>query len=135
MKVLLLGLTGNVGSRLLPSLVAHNHQVVAFIRSPTKISKEAKLSIDTIVVGSASDSDAIKKAILDHGCDAVVNAAGVAAMTGFTSQGEFPAIFAAVVKATSEASKERGGAPIRCWLLSGFAMLDGPKNPYLLTDL
>jgi nucleoside-diphosphate-sugar epimerase len=134
MKVLLLGLTGNVGSRLLPSLLAHHHQVVAFVRSPAKISSEAQFKLDKIVVGSASDSDAIKKAILENECDAVVNAAGVAAVTGFTAQGEFPAIFAAVVKATSEASKERGGKPIRCWLLSGFAMLDGPKKPYLLTD-
>jgi hypothetical protein len=63
-----------------------------------------------------------------------VNAAGVAAMTGFTSQGEFTAIFAAVVKAASEAGKERG-EPIRCWLMSGFGMLDGPKKGCLLTDL
>jgi nucleoside-diphosphate-sugar epimerase len=133
MKVLLLVVTGNVGSRLLPALLAHNHQVVAYVRSPTKISLEAKSKLDSIVVGSATDSNAIKHAILSHKCTAVVSAAGVAAMTGFSSPGEFPAIFAAVVQATLETGRERG-APIRCWLMSGFGILDSPKMPYLLVD-
>jgi len=134
MKVLLLGVTGNVGSRLLPALLAHKHQVVAYVRTPAKISPEATSKLDSIVVGSASDSAAIKAAILTHNCDAVVNAAGLAPMTGFRSHGELPAIFAAVVQAAREAGQERGGAPIRCWLMSGFGMLDSPKKPYLLYD-
>ncbi|MCJ1396532.1 hypothetical protein MMC18_009423 [Xylographa bjoerkii] len=129
MKVLLLGVTGNVGSRMLPALLAHKHQVVVYVRTPAKISSEATSKLDSIVVGSASDSAAIKAAILSHNCDAVVNAAGLAAMTGWTSQGEFPAIFAAVVQAALEAGRERGSAPIRCWLMSGFGMLDSPKKP------
>lgn len=134
MKVLLLGVTGRVGSRLLPALLAHKHQVVAYVRNPAKISPEATPKLDSIVVGSASDSAAIKAAILSHNCDAVVNAAGLAAMTSLTSQGEFPAIFAAVVKATLEAGRERGSGPIRCWFMSGFGILDSPKKPYLLLD-
>ncbi|TVY39954.1 hypothetical protein LOCC1_G004435 [Lachnellula occidentalis] len=134
MKVLLLGVTGNVGSRMLPALLAHKHQVVGYVRTPAKISPEARSKMDSIVVGSASDSAAIKAAILSHNCDAVVNAAGLAAMTGWTSQGEFPAIFAAVVQAALEAGRERGGAPIRCWLMSGFGAMDSPKKPYLLID-
>ena len=134
MKVLLLGVTGNVGSRLLPALLAHKHQVVAFVRTPAKISPEDTSKLDAIVVGSASDSAAIKAAILSHNCDAVVNSAGVAAVTGLTSQGEFPAIFAAVVQAALEAGRERGSAPIRCWLMSGFSALDSLKKPNLLVD-
>jgi nucleoside-diphosphate-sugar epimerase len=134
MRVLLLGVTGNVGSRMLPALLAHKHQVVAFVRTPAKISPEARSKLDYIVVGSASDSAAIKAAILSHNCDAVVNAAGLASMTGLTPQGEFPAIFAAVVQAVLEAGRERGSAPIRCWLMSGFCIMDSPKKPYLLLD-
>jgi nucleoside-diphosphate-sugar epimerase len=133
MKVLLLGVTGNVGSRLLPPLLAHQHQVVAYVRAPAKISSEAKSMVASIVVGSASNSAAIKAAVLSHNCDAVVNAAGVAAMTSWTAQGEFPAIFAAVVQAVLEAGRERG-TPIRCWLMSGFSALDSPRKPYLLVD-
>ena len=134
MKVLLLGVTGRVGSRMLPALLAHKHQVVAYVRTPSKISPEAASKFDSIVAGSASDSVAIKAAILSHNCDAVVNAAGLAAMTGWTSQGEFPAIFAAVVQAVVEAGQERGGPPIRCWLMSGWGIMDSPKKPYMLLD-
>ena len=134
MKVLLLGITGNVGSRMLPALLAHKHQVVAYVRSPIKISSEAMSNLDSIVVGSASDSTAIKAAILSHNCDAVVNAAGVAVLTRWTSQGEFPAIFAAVVRAALEAGQERGTAPVRCWFMSGFSTLDSLERPYLLVD-
>ncbi|EEA22902.1 hypothetical protein TMatcc_001766 [Talaromyces marneffei ATCC 18224] len=134
MKVLLLGVTGNVGSRLLPALIAHNHTVVAFVRSPSKLSTETKSKLDSTVIGSATDSAAIKAAILNNNCDAVVNASGIAAPTSFHSAGEFPAIFAAVVKATAEAGRERGKAPIRCWLMSGFGVLEAPKKPHLLID-
>ncbi|EED15156.1 hypothetical protein TSTA_046100 [Talaromyces stipitatus ATCC 10500] len=133
MKVLLLGVTGNVGSRLLPALIAHKHQIVGYVRSPNKLSAQVKSNLDSIVVGSATDSAAIKAAILIHNCDAVVNAAGVAAKTPFHSAGDFPAIFAAVVKAATEAGRERK-APIRCWLMSGFGILDHPKKPHLFVD-
>lgn len=134
MKVLLLGVTGNVGSRLLPALVAHHHQVVAFVRNPAKLSAAATAALDAVVVGSATDSAAIKAAILTHNCDAVFNGAGLASMTSWTAQGELPAIFDAVVKAALEAGRERGGAPVRCWLMSGFGALDSPKKPHLIVD-
>ncbi|CAG8957217.1 hypothetical protein HYFRA_00009419 [Hymenoscyphus fraxineus] len=134
MKVLLLGVTGNVGSRMLPALLARNHRVVAYVRTPSKIPSEAKSKLDAIITGSATDSEAIKAAIISHNCDAVVNAAGVAAITRFHSQGDFSTIFAAVVKAAREAGRERGGAPIRCWLMSGFGILDSPKKPYTMAD-
>jgi uncharacterized protein YbjT (DUF2867 family) len=133
MKVLLLGVTGNVGSRMLPALLAHKHQVVAYVRTPAKVSPEAKSKLESVVTGSASDSAAIKAAILSNNCDAVVNAAGLAAMTGWGSQGEFPAIFAAVVQAAVEAGRDRG-SPLRCWLMSGFGILDSLKKPNLLVD-
>lgn len=134
MKVLLLGITGHVGSQMLPALLSHNHSVVGYVRTPAKISPEATSKLDSIVVGSASDSGAIKAAILSHNWVAVINAAGLAATTGLTSQGEFPAIFAAVVQATLEAGRERGTGPIRCWLMSGFGILDSPKQGYMLLD-
>lgn len=134
MKVLLLGVTGNVGSRMLPALLAHKHQVVAYVRTPAKISPEATSKLDAVVVGSASDSAAIKAAILSHNCDAVVNAAGLASVTPFTSEGEFPAIFGSVVRAALEAGRERGGPPVRCWLMSGQGVMDSLKTPFLLVD-
>ncbi len=132
MRVLLSGATGNVGSRLLPSLVAHGHEVIVYVRNPSKLPSEAAACAKAVVKGSGTDSDSIKAAILSNNCDAVINAAGLAPVLG--KSGELPAIFAAVVKAALEAHEQRGGAPIRCWLLSGFGILDSPKKGYMMMD-
>jgi hypothetical protein len=87
-----------------------------------------------VVEGSGTDSAGIKAAILQENCDAVINAAGLAAMTSWNKPSQFPEIFAAVVKAAVEAGKEREGPPLRCWFMSSFALLDSPKMPYLLLD-
>ena len=123
---------GNVGSRLIPALHAHNHQVDLYVRTPSKLPQEARSLASTITAGSGTDSDAIKAAILDNNCDAVINAAGIANMFSSTG-GEFPAIFAAVVKAVTEAGQERG-KPLRAWFLSGWSLLDSPKPPHLIMD-
>ena len=132
MRVLLLGATGNVGSRLLPALVAHKHNVVVYVRNPTKLTDTAVSCATAVVSGSATDDASIKSAILSHDCDAVMNAAGLAPVLG--QSGELPAIFAAVVKAAIEAGDERGGVPIRCWLLSGFGILQSPRDGYMMLD-
>lgn len=132
MRVLLLGATGNVGSRLLPALKAHGHQVVLFVRSPTKLSKEASARAAAVVQGSATDRDAIKTAIISNDCDAVINAAGLAPMLG--RSGDLPTIFAAVMQATIEAG-ERRGRPLRCWFMSGFGIMDAPsKKKHMMID-
>jgi uncharacterized protein YbjT (DUF2867 family) len=134
MKVLLLGATGNVGSRLIPALIAHNHQVVVYVRSASKLPSTATAHLTAVVEGDGTDRDAIKAAILKENCGAVINAAGLAAMTRWHAPSQLPKIFAAVAKAAVEAGKERGGPPLRCWFLSWFNLLDGPKEPHLLAD-
>jgi len=132
MRVLLTGATGNVGSRLLPSLVAHNHEVILYLRSPSKLSAEAKSCAKAIITGSGTDSDSIKAALLSHNCDAMVNAAGLAPMFG--TKGELPAIFAAAMKAAIDAGKERGGKPIRMWFMAGQGIMESPQKPHLMAD-
>lgn len=133
MRVLLLGATGNVGSRLLPALIAHKHEVVLYLRNPAKLSVEATSRALAVESGSATDSDKIKNAILTHSCDAVINAAGLAPALGKSV--ELPVIFAAVMDAALAARKERGGAPVRIWLLSGQGIMDHPKKGKMLMDL
>ncbi|KAK3645383.1 hypothetical protein LTR56_009110 [Elasticomyces elasticus] len=132
MRVLLLGATGNVGSRLLPSLIAHGHEVIVFVRNTSKLPTEATSCATAIVSGSATDSDRIKETILSNHCDAIINAAGVAPMLG--QKGELPAIFKAVSRAAVEARRERGGPALRCWFLSGFGIMESPKKPHMLID-
>jgi len=124
MRVLLTGATGNVGSRLLPSLIAHKHQVILYVRNPSKLSADATSRAEAIETGSGTDSEKIKNAILTYKCDAVMNAAGLAPMFGKSE--ELLKIFAAVMDAALAAGKQRGGAPVRVWLLSGQSLMDHP---------
>ena len=129
MKVLLLGSTGNVGSRILSALLAHSHTPVLYVRNASKLPQQVLTSLpsSSIVTGDASDRNAIAKAIQEHDCEAVISAAGLAGMFSRTEQ--FPKIFRAVVEAAATVGKSRG-RPIRCWMLGGFGMLDipGSKN-------
>jgi nucleoside-diphosphate-sugar epimerase len=90
MKVLLLGATGNVGSRLIPALIAHKHQVVVYVRSASKLPATATTQLTAVVEGDGTDSDAIKAAILKENCGAVINAAGLAAMTRWHAPSQLP---------------------------------------------
>lgn len=140
MKVLLLGITGNVGSRLAPALIAHGHSVVAYVRhaSRSKINPVLAAQLTAVVEGEGTDSEAIKNAVLDHSCYAAVNCAGVAALSSWNKPSELPAIFAAVTKGVVDARRSRGKSslPIRVWMLSGMGILDYPANPKkLIVDL
>lgn len=134
MKVLLLGATGNVGSRALPALIKHGHTVTAYVRSPSKLAPEQRAVLANVVVGSVMDKSALKDAILAENCDAVFHAAGVAQMFGRSKTGEYNKMFATVVAAIVEARHERRGPAIRAWLMSGFTVLDSAIPTRLIGD-
>ncbi|WVF72554.1 hypothetical protein IAT40_007371 [Kwoniella sp. CBS 6097] len=133
MKVLLLGSTGNVGSRLLSALLLHGHTPILYLRSTGNLPSRILASIpeDHIVLGSATDVGSIRDAIEKHDCDAVINAAGVASM--FSKTKTFPAIFKAVATAAAEAGEARGN-PIRAWFMSGWGLLDSPGTGSMIYD-
>lgn len=135
MKVLLIGATGNLGLRLVPALLKHDHVVVAYIRSPQKI--ESLLSADIyeqldIVQGDAIDSDKIAKTIDEKDCDGIVNTAGLAAMAPW-SHTDLPEIFSAVLDGVQQASLKLGKRKIlRLWMLGGFGVLNLPGTEHML---
>lgn len=130
MKVLVFGVTGHLGSRLLPALLAHKHQVIAFVRNEKKLKEMVDSSIVsqiTIATGNATDSKAIKKALVEHQCDALINSAGQAAIFPWQAP-RMQEIIQAVTAAAVDASKELKH-PIRGWFLGGLGALDFPgKN-------
>jgi nucleoside-diphosphate-sugar epimerase len=135
MRVLLLGATGNLGSRLVPALLTHNHQVVAYVRSASKLESLLPVTVYeqiTVVQGDATDSQAIKKAIADNKCEAVVTAAGVAAVAPW-AHGDLPVIFSAVLRAVHEIGTERG-RPLRVWFLGGQSVLYYPGTQSMLSN-
>ena len=129
MKVLLLGPTGNLGSRLLPALLSHGHTVIVFVRSESKLRSlvpSSVLSSTTIVTGDATDTAAIRDALVTHKCNALVNAAGLAAVFPWQAP-KMQGIVRAVVTAGVEASKTlRWG--IRVWVLGGLGAMDYPDG-------
>ncbi|ORY15639.1 hypothetical protein BCR34DRAFT_477749 [Clohesyomyces aquaticus] len=135
MKVLLVGATGNLGIRLVPALLTHGHSVVAFVRSSEKLESLLPQSVYrqvAVVEGNATDSAAIKKAILDTSCDAVVNTAGLAALPPW-GKSDLPNIFRAVLDGVSEAGTERE-RPLRAWFLGGLGVLHFPGSESMLSN-
>jgi nucleoside-diphosphate-sugar epimerase len=134
MKVLLLGTTGNLGSRLVPALLTHNHRVVAFVRSSHKLKSLLPPLVYqqiTVVEGDATSPDAVKRAILDHDCDAVVSAAGVAALPPW-GKSDLPKIFRAILEGVQEAGVERRNR-LRVWFMGGLGLLLYPGTNTMLS--
>lgn len=130
MKVLLLGATGTLGSRCVPALLAHKHEVVVFVRSETKLRgmfPDSVLSAITVVTGDASDADVIENALVKNRCEGLLNSAGLAAVFPWQTP-RMQEIVNAVAIAGVEASKKLG-YPIRAWLLGGMGILDVPGSP------
>ncbi|KAK7179914.1 hypothetical protein DPSP01_004177 [Paraphaeosphaeria sporulosa] len=135
MKVLLIGATGNVGLRLVSALLTHGHNVVAHVRSAQKLESLLPESVYrqlSVIEGSAFDANSIKIAILDNNCDAVVNSAGLAAVTPW-GKSDLPRIVAAVVEGARQAGAERK-KPLRVWFLGGMGALQFPEANALLSD-
>ena len=129
MKVLLLGATGSLGSRILPALLAHNHQVVVYVRNESKLRDlipETVFNRVTIVIGDATNSGAIRDALVENQCDAFINSAGQASIFPWQSP-KMQEIINAVVMAGNDASTKLN-RPLRCWLLGGQTVLDMPGS-------
>lgn len=135
MPVLLLGATGNLGSRLLPALLAHKQQVIVYVRNERKLRELTPSTIldrVTIVTGDATDSDNIRNALIKHDCDALVNSAGIIPVMPW-SKPQIQGIIHAIGAGAVDASKKLNH-PIRAWFLGGASILDFPGRQAQLMD-
>jgi uncharacterized protein YbjT (DUF2867 family) len=135
MRVLLLGATGNLGSRCLQALIAHKHTVTVVVRNVPKLqsmmSPALLEQIHAIVEGDATDSAALEKAILDHGIEGIIDVAGNVVPPW--QEPLMPEIARAVTHAAVAVGKQRG-KPLRAWFTSGIIILEYPGTGYLLSD-
>nr|WP_202971679.1 NAD(P)H-binding protein [Loigolactobacillus backii] len=71
MKIFVTGGTGKVGSRLIPYLIKHGHQIKALVRNPQKAEKLANSGAELVV------GDLLKDELTNQlgGCDAVIHVA------------------------------------------------------------
>lgn len=126
MRALLLGATGNLGLRCIPALVAHQHVVFLYVRDELKLSRlvsSTLLSLVTVIVGDATDSLSIKKALIENEIESIIDVAG----NQVWPWEEFllPKIARAVCEAAVEVGRGRG-RPLRAWITSGLGILEYP---------
>jgi len=134
MRVLLLGGTGNLGSRLIPALLAHNQVVITHVRSITKLQSLISPSLFSqiiVVQGDATDAASVKRALVELNCDAVIDVAG----TQVRPWQEYllPKIVKAVAEAAIEVGQERG-KPLRSWFCAGMGLLPYGDTKWLIQD-
>jgi nucleoside-diphosphate-sugar epimerase len=132
MRVLLLGATGSLGSRILSALIKRGHTVSVFVRNPSKLAPSVHDQLSSIERGDATKSAEIKEAAIRTKCDAIVNSAGLASVSPW-GRSDLPEIVEAVLRAAQEIGRERGH-PLRVWLLAGQGLLDIPTQKYRLVD-
>ena len=127
MKVLLVGATGTLGSRIAPALLARKHEVVVYVRSESKLKEVLPSSVltkITVMIGDATNTAAITDTLVNHACDALINTAGLSNIFAWQAP-RMQGIINAVSTAGVEASK-RLNHPIRSWFLGGMTALDFP---------
>ena len=71
MKVIVFGATGRVGRAVALTLLTRGHQVTAFARDASKLPEREDIAV---IVGDATDADAVARAVVGH--DAIVVALG-----------------------------------------------------------
>lgn len=126
MKILVLGATGETGSRLVTAGMQAGHQVTALVRDPEKLAGRlgAQASGPTVLIGDALDEPMLIAAMA--GQDVVINAAGNA-WDG--------ASFAPLVQSTIRVANKVLGPGGRFWLFGGAGVLDVPGTKLLGVDL
>lgn len=135
MRVLLLGATGNLGSRCLQALVAHKHTVTVVVRNVPKLRSMMSPAllelVHAIVKGDATDSAVLEKAILDNDIEGILDVAGN--IVPPWQEYSMIKIVTAVTQAAVAVGKQRR-KPMRAWITSAFLMLEYPGTGYVFSD-
>lgn len=126
MRVLLLGGTGNLGLRMIPALLAHNHTVIAYVRSEGKLRSLVTLRLAekiTIHTGDALDTDAVEAALRKYDCEGIMNTAGN--FVAPWKEQVLEKIAISVSSAGVRVGQDRGKV-LRAWFIGGMTSLVYP---------
>ena len=74
MRVLLVGASGAIGTRLVPQLIEHGHEVVGTVRSPANAERVCALGAKPVVL-DLLDPRAVRKAVIEAEPEAIVHEA------------------------------------------------------------
>ena len=126
MRVLLLGATGNLGSRTIPTLLAHGHNVTAFVRSDTKLRSLLTSELYNMIevsIGDAGNTEDVYLALKEHSCDCLITTAKIGEPFGHDARlGTFAT---AISTAAIKLGRDRG-KPLRAWFMGGLGSLEYP---------
>lgn len=125
MKVVLIGATGMIGSRVLQELISRGHQVTAIVRDPSKLPAGSKA---TAVAGNILDANQIAELV--KGSDAIISAYS----PGFSADGvgQLLAATRSLIDAATKAAVKRvimvGGAG-SLYVAPGVTLIDSGHLP------
>ncbi len=128
MRILIVGATGSLGTRLIPTLLAQKHQVIAFVRNPSKLTSILPALLHQRIettTGDAEDINALKSALVEQKCDGVICVAGSPSSPFGSEASRQGYIGRAVALAAREVGESRG-KPLRGWWLAGIIFMDVP---------
>jgi nucleoside-diphosphate-sugar epimerase len=91
MRVFLVGASGAIGTRLVPQLIEHGHEVVGTVRSPGNAERVRALGAEPVVL-DLLDRRAVRKALLEAQPEAIVHEA--TALADVTWGRNFDKVFA-----------------------------------------
>ncbi|HJY70655.1 MAG TPA: NAD-dependent epimerase/dehydratase family protein, partial [Streptosporangiaceae bacterium] len=74
MRVFVVGATGAIGSRLVPQLIEHGHEVIGTHRSPGNADRVRALGAEPVAL-DLLDAGAVRRAVLDAKPDAIIHQA------------------------------------------------------------
>src|SRR5512133_3431940 len=74
MRVLLVGASGAIGTRLVPQLIEHGHEVVGTVRSPANVERVRALGAEPVVL-DLLDPRGVRKAVIEAEPEAIVHEA------------------------------------------------------------
>jgi nucleoside-diphosphate-sugar epimerase len=83
MRVLVAGASGAIGSRLVPHLIEHGHEVIGTSRSPRNVERVSGLGAQPIVL-DLLDARAVRKAVEETAPDAIIHQATALANAKFS---------------------------------------------------
>src|SRR5262249_20217057 len=99
MKVLVVGATGAIGTRLVPQLVARGHEVVGSSRSVDRAAQLRALGATPVIL-DALDGDAVRRVVAEARPDAIVHQA--TALAGASDFKHFDRTFATTNRLRTE---------------------------------
>ena len=83
MRVLVVGASGAIGTRLVPQLVEHGHEVIGTSRSPGKAERLRALGAEPVAL-DLLDARAVRQAVLETAPEAIIHQATALADAGFS---------------------------------------------------